>query len=147
MLSTALTTLAISITSFVLVMLLVNGEKKRGKRFFLSGPRSWLDGVVSKVEFTIGDAIDHFIKYVVRLNWYYGIHSFLTAVLALIVKSYEYVEKVFEHNRHRAKELRAEKKNKETSSNHLTEMAKHKVDTKLTPSEAKRRKKHHLEGR
>ena len=86
MLSTALTTLAISITSFVLVMLLVNGEKKRGKRFFLSGPRSWLDGVVSKVEFTIGDAIDHFIKYVVRLNWYYGIHSFLTISARTAVK-------------------------------------------------------------
>lgn len=147
MLSTALTTLAISITSFVLVMLLVSAEKSRGRRFFLTSFRVLLDGAVSKIEFTISDAIDHFVKYVVRLNWYYGIHSFLTAVLALIVKSYEYVEKVFEHNRHRTKELRAEKKSKESGTNHLTEMAKHKVDTKLTPSEAKRRKKHHLEGR
>ncbi len=147
MLSTALTTLAISITSFVLVMLLVQGEQRRQKRFFLSAFRSWLDKVVAHIEFIIGDAIDHFIKYVVRLNWYYGIHSFLKAVLALIVTSYEYVERIFEHNRHRAKELRAEKKHKESSGNHLTAMAQHKVDTKLTPSEAKRRKKHHLEGK
>ncbi len=146
MLSTAITTLAISITSFVLVMLLVGSEQKRGKRIVLGSLRNWLDKVVGTIEFKIHDAIDHFIKYVVRLNWYYGIHSFLKAVLALIVKSYEYVEKVFEHNRNLTKQLRAEKKNKETTSSHLTAMAQHKVDTKLSPAEARRRKKNHLEG-
>ena len=147
MLSTALTSLAISITSFVLVMLLVQGEQRHGKRFILSGFRFWLDSLVSKIETSIHEAIDHFIKYVVRLNWYYGIHSFLKAILALIVKSYEYVERVFEHNRHLTKQLRAEKRNKEENSSHLTAMAQHKVDTKLTPAEVRRRKKNHLEGK
>lgn len=145
MLSTALTTLAISITSFVLVMLLVQGEQKKGRRFLLGGFRGWLDGVIGTVERWLGDTVDHFVKYVVRLNWYYGIHSFLRALLKLIVASYEQVEKIFEHNRRLTKQLRAEKRNRD-SRNHLSEMAAHKAETKLTPAEARKRKKHHLEG-
>ena len=130
---------------FVVILVVVQAEQKRGTRFLLSGVRGGFDSLISKIDLKVAAWWDHFVRYIVQLGWYYGLHSFLQAVLKTIVAFYERVESVFEINRHRTKQLRDEKK-QATTQNHLTEMAQHKADTALTPAQQRRRKASHLKG-
>lgn len=139
--------LVASIALFGALLVMVQAEKKRGKRFLLAGLRGWLDHHLALIGLRITGVWDHFVKYIVQLGWYYGIHSFLKAILATLVAFYERVEHVFENNRRRTKQLRAEKKNGITEpTGHLAEMAQHKADTALTPAQQRKLKATHLRG-
>jgi hypothetical protein len=131
--------------SFILFASIIQAEQRRGKRFLLVGFRSWLDKIISAAERWMSGTSKHFIRYVVQLSWYYSLHSLLRTVLHVIVASYEYFEKIFERNRLRTKELRAEKFGAGTA-NHLREMAVHKEETALSQVQQNKRKKAHLEG-
>lgn len=147
MLSTGLTLLLASLSGFILVLWLVQFEKKRGRRLLLSRLRSSLDRVLSSAGLKIVRTWDHFVKYVLRLGWYYGLHSLLKAILRSLVSFYEKVEYLFETNRRRAKQLRAEKQHTAVAGDtHLTEMAKHKVETTLSHAQQKKLKDTQLEG-
>lgn len=146
MVSAGLTTLAISTLLFVVFLFGVQAEQKRGKRFLLGGLRGWLDGVIGFTERKIAQSWDHFSKYVVQLGWYYSVHSFLRALLRTIVAFYEQVEHVFERNRHRTKQLRAEKQQVASGQGHLAKMAQHKADTALTPKQQQKLKDSQLQG-
>ena len=147
MVSIGLTWLMASIALFGALLVMVQAEKKRGKRFLLAGLRGHLDHYFALIGLRIVSIWDHFVKYIVQLGWYYGIHSFLRAVLATLVAFYEKVEHVFENNRRRTRQLRAEKKNGSAEpSGHLAEMAQHKADTALTPAQQRKLKETHLKG-
>lgn len=147
MISAGLTWLIASASLFGLLVLTTQIEKKRGKRLFLKSLRGWFDGVVARVGSRIVNTWEHFVKYVVQLGWYYGLHSFLQAVLKTLIRFYERIERIFEVNRKRTKELRAEKKQAtEGTPSHLTEMAQHKVDTALTPAQQRKLKERELKG-
>lgn len=147
MVSLGLTWLVASVSLFTLLLVMVQAEKKRGKRLLLSSVRGRFDRVTSLWGRKIVSTWQHFVKYIVQLGWYYGLHSFLQAVLKTIVRFYERVEMMFEANRRRTRDLRAEKQQaSQTSQTHLTEMAQHKVDTALTPTQQRRLKDKQLKG-
>ena len=147
MVSLGLTWLVASVSLFTLLLVMVQAEKKRGKRLLLSSVRGWFDHFTSLWGREIVSTWQHFVKYIVQLGWYYGLHSFLQAVLKTIVRFYERVEMMFEVNRRRTRDLRAEKQQaSQTSQTHLTEMAQHKVDTALTPIQQRKLKDRQLKG-
>jgi len=147
MVSIGLTWLLASTLLFGILVFVIQAEKKRGKRFLLAGFRGWLDKNIAAIGRKIVSIWEHFTKYIVQLGWYYGLHSFLRAILTTLIAFYESVEHVFEANRRRTKQLRAEKKMVVSENpSHLTEMAQHKVDTALTPAQQRKRKATQLEG-
>lgn len=147
MVSVGLTWLIASTSLLGLLILTTQFEKKRGKRLALSSFRGWCDGVAAKIGMKIVGMWRHFVRYIIQLGWYYGLHSFLQAVLKTLVRFYESIEMVFEENRKRAKELRAERrKATQGTPTHLTEMAQHKADTALTPAQQRRLKEKQLKG-
>jgi hypothetical protein len=144
MLSTAVTAFAASLFTFLVLAIMTRQERRRGRRFFAAGARGWLDKVVEKVANWWGRSWDHFAKYWVQLNWYYGIHGVLRTFLRGIVKIYTYFEQMFERNRARTKQLRKEKREL-SELNHLRQMALHKEETALTPAEQRKLRKKKLE--
>lgn len=131
MISTVVTALTISIVVFIILLVGIQKERRRGRRYFADSSRSWLDKRVEGLERGIVDKCRHFIKYIVQLHWYYSIHSLLRTVLHVITAFYAYFEKVFERNRSRTKKLRAEKR-KIGETSHLGQVAEHKEETALT---------------
>lgn len=130
-----------------MVLIGITGRERRlGRRSFALGLRSWLDTVVTRFEHAVVHKTEHFMRYMVQLHWYYSIHAILRAVLRGLVAIYTYFEEVFERNRKRAKELRAEKRQL-NELNHLRQMAAHRVDTALTPTEKQKLRKRTLEGK
>lgn len=146
MVTTALSVFLISAVSFVLLAVVTRMERRRGRRFFAGAVRTWLDVQVDRVGRGVSRSIDHFIKYMVQLNWYYSIHGVLRAFLRGIVAMYTYFERVFERNRERTKQLRKEKREL-NELNHLRQMAKHKEETALTPAQQRKLRKKQLEGK
>jgi hypothetical protein len=130
----------VSIGFFSLMLIVVHLEKSRGKRFFASNARTWLDKTVLSFEQKITSNWSHFIRYIVQLHWYYSIHSVLKAILHAMQFCYFSFEKIFERNRARAKKLRAERREINLMS-HLGQVAEHKEETSLT--DAQKRKLRH----
>lgn len=130
----------------ILLLALIRKERSQNRRFFASTLRNKLDLLVIKISNWFGKKYAHFIKYVVQLHWYYSLHSFLKAVLKIIVTFYTYFENIFEDNRKKAKKLRIEKKNL-SQDNHLQQMADHKEDTSLTSAQKKKLSERELEGK
>ncbi len=147
MLSPAALLLITTTSIFAVWYLLVSVEQSKGRRLVLSAARAWLDSVCSAFALQCRRSFEHFSKFVVQLGWYYSVHSFLRAILRLLIATYEYFESHFEQNRRRAKELRAERRRQERQRTHLTVMAEHKAETALTPAQQKKVKKDHLEGK
>lgn len=145
MITTALTAFLVSIVFFAVLVTLTQQERRRGRRFFAAGIRSSLDILVTRSEQRLVRSSDHFMRYIVQLSWYYSIHSVLRTFLRGLVAMYTYFENVFERNRQRTKELRAEKRQL-NELNHLRQMADHKADTALTPAEQQKLRKKTLEG-
>jgi len=142
-----LTALNLFITTtllFGVVMLVMSYERKRQRRF-LGGVRSWLDVQVVEIERQQTNLWRHFARYVLQLGWYYSLHSLLQTILKVLVALYETVERLFESNRHKAKQLRAEKKG--ATDNHLTKMAEHKIETSLTEDQQEKLREAKLEER
>ena len=134
----------LSLGLFSIYALFVTLEQKRGKRFLLGGVRDKLDNVVSKITAFITHWLTYLEKYIIQLSWYYSIHRFLTMILTVLVKAYDRLELVFHNNKARARSLKIEKKNLQ-SSEHLQSMADHKAKTALTPTQKKRLKAKKLE--
>ena len=146
MFTTAVTAFAVSLFTFLVLAIMTRQERRRGRRFFAAAVREWLDMIVERVANWWGRSWDHFAKYWVQLNWYYGIHGLLRAFLRGIVKIYTYFENMFERNRVRAKQLRKEKREID-ELNHLRQMAVHKEETALTPAQQRKLRKKQLEGK
>jgi len=146
MIGSAVTFSAVSIGIFILMLIVMHLERKRNKRFFASRVRAWLDGLITSLEQWIVKTWEHFVKYVVQLNWYYSIHSVLRAILRAIQFCYFSFEGVFERNRARTKKLRAERR-EISELNHLRQMTEHKEETALTDSQKKKLRHKNLEGK
>lgn len=145
MITTAAVTLLISSLVFVVLIVLVHKERRRGRRFFASHARNWLDKKVAAGSSMLLKGWDHFDKYVVQLNWYYSIHSVLKTILRALVAFYTYFENIFESNRKRTKQLRAEKRQL-NEFNHLQQMTNHRKETALTAAQQKKLKEKKLKG-
>jgi len=124
--------------------LLVYKERAAGRRLFAVSIRSWLDEKLTIISQKLYRSWDHFVKYILQLNWYYSIHSILRTVLKGTVAFYNYFETAFERNRSRTKQLRIEKREL-SEVNHLQQMADHKESTALTPAQQRRLRKKKLE--
>lgn len=142
----ALILFGVSVFLFLAVALVVRTERRRGQRLFAHRVRGWVDDKVDRCEMMVTRSWEHFIKYILQLNWYYSIHSVLRAILKLIVSIYTYFERVFERNRKRTKQLRAEKRHI-SELNHLRQITEHQESTALTPAEQRRLRKKKLEER
>ncbi|MCA9360008.1 hypothetical protein H6781_00325 [Candidatus Nomurabacteria bacterium] len=137
MVNTALTYFLVSIFVGTLLVVIVRKERRRGRRFFASSVRDWLDAKVQGGSDILLKSWEHFSKYIVQLSWYYSIHSVLRTLLRMIVAVYTYFENAFELNRNRTKQLRAEKRQL-NELNHLHQMTAHKQETALSPAEQKK---------
>ena len=144
MINLAFTTVLVSGLLLLLLMVIIEKERRRGQRFFFIGLRGWLDRLVGGFEQWLVKSWQHFIKYILQLNWYYSIHSVLRTILTMTVAIYSYFENVFENNRARTKKLRAEKRRLK-EKNHLQKMADHKKDSALTPAQQKKLRHKKLE--
>jgi len=126
------------------MLVVVQVERKKQKRLFATSVRGWFDKKISGFEMWVIRTWNHFVRYVVQLNWYYSIHSVLKTLLLTIQMCYASFEKIFERNRNRTKKLRMEKRQLNTV-NHLSQMADHKEDTALTPAQKKKLRHKKLE--
>jgi hypothetical protein len=131
MIGTAITTCVTFVVLFVVVAVLVQVEERRGRRVILASLRNSLDATLQRFQLWLDNTWSHFLKYVVRLGWYYSIHSLLRAILSVLVSIYTYVEAVFERNREKTKLLRRERKQKQQT--HFSQIADHKSEVALTP--------------
>ena len=144
MVSTAAISLVVSVFVFFVLLLGVRKETLREKRFFAVGIRSWFDVKIDVAGEVIVRSWSHFVKYIVQLNWYYSIHSLLRTLLRVLVAFYTYFENIFEKNRLRTKQLRAEKRGIKRDG-HLAQVAEHKEGIALTEVEKRKLKKRKLE--
>ncbi len=146
MTNSALTVFLVSSFALIISMIVVEKERRSGRRFFAASFRDWLDEVVFGVENWIVTSWGHFVRYILQLHWYYSIHSVLRTILQMIVAVYSYFENIFEHNRTRTKKLRAEKRQLSERS-HLQKVAEHKRETALTANQQKKLRQQKLEDR
>lgn len=119
-------------------------EERNARRFIGGHFRDALDQKIERTAHRFETHWKHVSRYVLQLGWYYSIHSLLRTILTILVSVYDKIERIFEHNRSRTKELRKEFK-KQLEKTHLTHMAEHKVKTSLSPEEQKELKTRKLE--
>ncbi len=146
MVTSAFSALLISLITFTVLAVVTQYERRRGRRLFASQVRKWSDGVVDTVSRVLVKSFNHFTRYIIQLSWYYSIHSVLRTLLRGTITVYAYFENLFERNRARAKRLRAEKRQL-SEYNHLQQMANHRVETALTPTQQQKLKHRKLEGK
>lgn len=139
------------VAGWLAVSALVGREVRSGQRLFLPGLRTRLDHIVERLEKTLLLTVDYIDRHVIRLSWYYSLHSFLQAALRVVVSLYEYLEGWFHQNRLRARALRAErrgvKKKTDTAptDQHFVNLAEHKEAMALTEREKQKLKNKKLE--
>ncbi|MBY0309552.1 hypothetical protein K2Q16_00165 [Patescibacteria group bacterium] len=146
-------TLAGLIVAWVALSVLVGIEEKRGMRIFLSGARAQGDRSVSTCATLLAKFLRYVDHHIVRLTWYYSLHSFLQAALRVVVSLYDYLEQRFHLNRKRARALRAERRGKRhlsgatasATTSHLGAIAEYKESTALTDKEKQKLKTKKLE--
>jgi hypothetical protein len=144
MIETAATTFVASLVVFVVSVTLVQIEVIRGRRILLVSFRELIDRQLCNISSAWRSLWHDFSKYIVKLGWYYSVHSLLRFVLQLLVSVYTFFEHKFEHNRRLTKELRKEKRHR-TKKTHLTEIADHKTMVSLSSAEQERILKDTLE--
>lgn len=142
----ALTVFIASAVLFAALLIIIHIEERRGRRIFLRGSRGYADRVLLYVYKKVGAAWDDFVEYVVKLGWYYSIHSFLLAFMNVLVSVYDYLETKFEDNRARATVIHS-KKRERPGQTQLDQVAEHKDHVALTPDEKERLKSEKLEER
>jgi hypothetical protein len=135
-----------SVAVFAALALLVHIEERRGGRILLKNIRSKCDRGLLFVYRKVGVAWDDFTEFVVKLGWYYSIHSFLRTLMNALVSLYDYLEHKFERNRARASVLHS-KKRKRAEQNQLSQVAEHKEQIALSPEEGERLRTEKLEER
>lgn len=135
----------LSLSLFLVVAFITRQETVRGKRFVLATFRGWCDKVLGTMCVQAERKLETMVRHTIKLSWYYSIHSTLRAVLTMLVKMYDRLERIFMSNKERAKVLRAEKRALQ-NPNHLTAISEHKASTALTPSQKKKLKAEKLAG-
>lgn len=136
-----------SVAAFIGYALFVHYEARRGRRLFLNGLRGWLDQALDRVTWLVGSKLHYLGRHIIKLSWYYSIHSALRATLNLLVGAYDRLEAAFMANRERAKVIRSERRALKQVKSHLTVVAEHKASVELTPGEKKKLKDKSLAGR
>jgi hypothetical protein len=119
-------------------------EQTRGQRIILATFRGYLDNLIIGLVTKIEKWIKYLIKYVITLSWYYSFHAFLKLSLRSIAGVYYLVESILIKNREKARALR--KEHQAVKASHLTKIADHKMATKLTAKEEKKRRDKALKG-
>jgi hypothetical protein len=135
-----------SVVLFTALSLLVHLEEKRGKRLLMGKVRGHVDAGLLFVYRQVREAWDHFVQFIVKLGWYYSIHSFLRTLMNLLVSVYDYLEYKFERNRARASVLHSKKRERDEQSQ-LSQVAEHKEQVALTAEEGERLRAEKLEER
>ncbi len=132
---------------------LVGREVARGERLMLAGLRSRLDSGVAHFRLSLKAVLDYLDRHIIRLSWYYSLHSLLQAALRVVVSLYDYLEGRFHQNRLRARALRAERRARKQGKavtpvmvdTHLTSIAEHKAETALSDKQKQKLKTKKLE--
>lgn len=124
-------------SSFVFFAWLFSYEATRSKRLFLPTLRSTFDRLIEQITAVLARQLLYIGRYIIKLSWYYGVHKILRFILAVLVKSYDFLEEFFIRNRQQAQVIKFEKRTLQ-SEGHLGQMAEHKAVTALTPSQKKR---------
>lgn len=134
-----------STIAFALYALLVTAEQKNARRFVGGRFRDRLDNRLDTLGHQFENHWKHVSKYVLQLGWYYSVHKVLRTILGSLVFVYSVIERIFEQNRLRTKELRKEFRRQLHRKNHLTKIAEHKEEHALSVSEQEALKTRKLE--
>lgn len=135
-----------SVASFVALSLLVQAERRREERLVLAQARGFIDGQLLRFFAWFAATWEHIVHYLVKLGWYYSLHSLIRTIMAMLVAVYDYLDKHLEMNRFRARTLK-ERKRTNGGSTHLQAVAEHKADVALSASEQEKLKEEKLEER
>lgn len=139
--------LIITASSFILLVLwaiVTTKEQRLDRRFFAVHSRKSLDIAFDQIIAQVAKWYILITRHKMKLSWYYSIHTVLVAVLAFLGTTYNKIENIVIANRVKAKQIRKEKHS--FIKSHLTEIAEHKVNVKLSKKEQTRRKKASLKG-
>ncbi len=142
--TTSLSIFIASIVAFFASAMIVRVEERRGRRLVGDRVRFVFDALVDRVTQKTARWWHHFTQYVVKLGWYYSLHSFLRTILQVLVSVYTFIENIFESNRAKTKALRMELK-KQIKQSHFSKIADHKAETTLSQEEQERIRKEKLE--
>lgn len=137
--------LLLAIGLFFVYAIFFSIEAKLGRRIIFGGFRDFIDRVLVKITTVLSRGINFIVNHIFKLFFYFIFHKFLRLLMTGLVKTYDYLERVFIQNRQRAKRLKIEKKllsqRKLAAKNqqgHLQQVARHKVDVALTAPEKKK---------
>jgi hypothetical protein len=119
-------------------------EATAGRRFFLVSLRARLDVGLTRVTNTAERFVRYVVRYLITLSWYYSLHAFLQVLMKSLAGAYHVLESMLIRNRDRARALRKERK--QAIVNHLTHIADHKAETKLSPSAERKLKDKAMRG-
>ncbi len=132
----ALIVFAVATLMYVALYVIVSRELVSGERLVAANFRGRLDSLLERFQKKVAELIHDFTEYVVKLGWYYSVHSFLRTVMQFLVNAYEFFEHKFEQNHSRAEVLKSRRKERQTEkSTHLAEMATHKESVALSPEQ------------
>ncbi|MES2748795.1 MAG: hypothetical protein V4606_00135 [Patescibacteria group bacterium] len=138
----ALTIASISFALFVVCIWVFSREQRSQKRFFLPGLRQALDRMLMSISQSIQNGITYIGKYIIKLSWYYSLHTFLRLTLQFLAGIYYFVEKLLHSNRDRARKIRQERK--QNSISHLNILVDHQTVNKLSEEQKKKLKERSL---
>lgn len=119
----------LAVLTFVYVV-----EDIRGKRLFLLGFRSYLDGLLLKLLAALKRFGSFFTHGFMRVLLHYGAHTILKRVLTTLRRLESRVENLVRQNRKIAKDIHTSKTN-----NHLNAIAEHKEEVALSEEERRDR--------
>ncbi len=119
-------------------------EAVAGRRFFLARVRGRFDTVLLSITGRIERFIRYVVRYLITLSWYYSLHAFLKVSMKSLAGTYHVLESILIRNRDRARALRKERK--QAIVNHLTHIADHKAETKLSPAAERKLKEKAMRG-
>jgi hypothetical protein len=134
----ALTYMAISIGSLLLLTVVYVVEDKKGHRVFLVSPREKLDSLLGKLMLQFERIAFSFTRGFMRLLLHYGAHSILKRTLALIRRLEAKVELLVRQNRKVAKDIGGTLR----SNSHLGAIAEHKEEVSLSEKEKQQLRSH-----
>ncbi|MES2967025.1 MAG: hypothetical protein V4668_04535 [Patescibacteria group bacterium] len=138
----ALTIASISFALFVVCIWVFSREQRSQKRFFLPGLRQALDRMLMSISQSIQNGITYIGKYIIKLSWYYSLHTFLRLTLQFLAGIYYFVEKLLHSNRDRARKIRQERK--QNSISHLNILVDHQTVNKLSEEQKRKLKERSL---
>ncbi len=140
--SVALTIASISFTLFVGCLWLFSREHTSQKRFFLPHMRHGLDRLFVSIAQSLQNGITYIGKYIIKLSWYYSLHTFLRLVLQFLAGVYYFVEKLLHSNRDRVRKIRKDRKR--SSISHLGILVDHQTVNKLSEEQKRKLKEKSL---